>query len=520
MQGLLADAQAAAGDQVAARATLLDALRTAPSERRLALTVGAANSEWWLGRDDEARSRLHVALGELPAEPSADRIRLRLALGVVALSACELGEVLAQVSDARDDARAIGDPVFEAAALALGALARATAAPGPEAAAALDASSAALARLSGEQLNTRLPAFWMHGRARYALGQFDAALADLERGAALAADTGRLAVRLVTTLESVAARIELGRPADAVATAEDGLELARLAGIPRVLVWAQSALASARLAAGDVAGALRHAAEAVEISAPAGFHTAGQPGWCLGNALTAAGNPERAVEVLLGAFGGDRLAALLPAQRPAAAADLAEAQLARGDVEAAEGALAAAPAGTDWAAAVLGVARAAVLIARGRAAEAVAVAATAREAASGGPLLAARARLAEGRALSAGGDRGAAREALILAEAELDRFGAVRRRDEAVRELRRLGHRVLRPAREAAVGPLTAREAEIAQLVAAGRTNREIADQLVLSTRTIEAHLRNIYGKLDVRSRVELARELQGTTGGPGRSRS
>ena len=42
--------------------------------------------------------------------------------------------------------------------------------------------------------------------------------------------------------------------------------------------------------------------------------------------------------------------------------------------------------------------------------------------------------------------------------------------------------------------------------MAAGRTNREVADQLVLSPRTIEAHLRNIYGKLGVRSRVELAR--------------
>jgi DNA-binding NarL/FixJ family response regulator len=59
---------------------------------------------------------------------------------------------------------------------------------------------------------------------------------------------------------------------------------------------------------------------------------------------------------------------------------------------------------------------------------------------------------------------------------------------------------------DAAAGPLTAREREIAELVAAGRTNREVAEQLVLSTRTIEAHLRNIYGKLGVRSRVELAR--------------
>jgi DNA-binding CsgD family transcriptional regulator len=42
--------------------------------------------------------------------------------------------------------------------------------------------------------------------------------------------------------------------------------------------------------------------------------------------------------------------------------------------------------------------------------------------------------------------------------------------------------------------------------VVAGRTNREVAEQLFLSPKTIEAHLRNVYAKLGVRSRVELAR--------------
>jgi len=68
---------------------------------------------------------------------------------------------------------------------------------------------------------------------------------------------------------------------------------------------------------------------------------------------------------------------------------------------------------------------------------------------------------------------------------------------------------VRRPARPSGLGPLTAREREIADLVAAGRTNREVAEQLVLSAKTIEAHLRNIYAKLGVRSRVELAREVE-----------
>ncbi len=51
--------------------------------------------------------------------------------------------------------------------------------------------------------------------------------------------------------------------------------------------------------------------------------------------------------------------------------------------------------------------------------------------------------------------------------------------------------------------PLTRRELEVVRLVAAGRTNREIASELFLSTRTVDMHVRNILAKLDCRSRVE-----------------
>jgi ATP/maltotriose-dependent transcriptional regulator MalT len=498
---------------------LTDALATAPADERLVLTVALANQEWWLGGHEDARRRLHVALAELPAAPSPDRIRLRLALALTALMARELGDAKAYASDAGDDARAIGDPVFELAALAADALASVSDADGPQAEDRLAESAAALERLTAEQLATRLPAFWMHGRARRALGSFEGALADLRRGAAIAADTGRESVLLVLTCESVATLTELGRLTDATAEGEQALELARLSGNARMVLWAQCALASARLAAGDVSGALLQAGEAAEIDAEPDFHAAGQPGWCLGTALVAAGNPDRAVAAMLASFGGTELSAVLPVDRPAAAADLVEAQLASGDVAGAKqtlarGKAATAHAGTAWAAATIDLARAAVLLARDRPHEALASAAAAREAA-GAPLMRARALLAEGRSLAAAGDRPAAIETLAAAEQALDGFGALRRRDEAVRELRRLGHRVLRGARDSAagpLGPLTAREREIADLVAAGRTNREVAEQLVLSTRTIEAHLRNIYAKLGVRSRVELARVADGTS--------
>ncbi|GAA2589944.1 hypothetical protein GCM10010435_80770 [Winogradskya consettensis] len=55
---------------------------------------------------------------------------------------------------------------------------------------------------------------------------------------------------------------------------------------------------------------------------------------------------------------------------------------------------------------------------------------------------------------------------------------------------------------------LTAQQDRIARMVAAGATNREIAQQLYLSPRTVDHHLRNVYARLGVRSRTELARRI------------
>ena len=56
-----------------------------------------------------------------------------------------------------------------------------------------------------------------------------------------------------------------------------------------------------------------------------------------------------------------------------------------------------------------------------------------------------------------------------------------------------------------AADPLTAREREIADLVAGALTNRQIADRLVLSERTVESHVRNILAKLGLANRTEIA---------------
>jgi DNA-binding NarL/FixJ family response regulator len=114
-----------------------------------------------------------------------------------------------------------------------------------------------------------------------------------------------------------------------------------------------------------------------------------------------------------------------------------------------------------------------------------------------------------GRALA---DRDAAIAQLEQAAAVFDACGAVRYRDEAERELRALGRRVYRrsaPGAGEGIGSLTERELEVARLVVDRRTNPQIAAELFLSKKTVETHLRNIFAKLGVASRVELARAVE-----------
>jgi DNA-binding CsgD family transcriptional regulator len=58
-------------------------------------------------------------------------------------------------------------------------------------------------------------------------------------------------------------------------------------------------------------------------------------------------------------------------------------------------------------------------------------------------------------------------------------------------------------------GLLTRREREIAELVASGLSNREIANRLFISKRTVDAHVEHIFGKLEISSRVQLTVLLQ-----------
>ncbi|MEV0328100.1 LuxR family transcriptional regulator [Micromonospora echinospora] len=87
------------------------------------------------------------------------------------------------------------------------------------------------------------------------------------------------------------------------------------------------------------------------------------------------------------------------------------------------------------------------------------------------------------------------------------RLGVAAWAEQAAAELRAAGESVGGPDRSAAQ-LLTGQQLRVAQLVAEGATNREVADRMFLSTRTVDHHLRNIFHRLGIRSRTQLARVL------------
>jgi DNA-binding CsgD family transcriptional regulator len=136
----------------------------------------------------------------------------------------------------------------------------------------------------------------------------------------------------------------------------------------------------------------------------------------------------------------------------------------------------------------------------------------------GAPIETALSRTVAGRALAQGGESDRAVAELQRAAAGLDACGALRYRESAERELGRLGHRPYRRTRRGVtdgggVESLTERELQVARLVVDRKTNPEIAAELFLSQKTVETHLRNIFHKVGVTARADLARAVERADG-------
>jgi DNA-binding CsgD family transcriptional regulator len=125
------------------------------------------------------------------------------------------------------------------------------------------------------------------------------------------------------------------------------------------------------------------------------------------------------------------------------------------------------------------------------------------------PFERARTLLARGQVHRRAGHRRAAREDIGAALAAFGSMGARAWGNRATQELGRVGGRT------PAGSGLTASERVVSELAAAGRSNREIAAELVVSVRTVESQLSAAYRKLDVQSRGQLRGALAGSGDAP-----
>jgi DNA-binding CsgD family transcriptional regulator len=121
------------------------------------------------------------------------------------------------------------------------------------------------------------------------------------------------------------------------------------------------------------------------------------------------------------------------------------------------------------------------------------------------PFEEARTRLLLGERLRRDHQRSSARLQLIAAERTFETLGAQPWLARARTESRAAGGQ---PATAAGLECLTAQERAVAEAVASGRSNREVAEALFLSPRTVEYHLGSVYRKLGLHGRSALANRL------------
>jgi DNA-binding CsgD family transcriptional regulator len=519
--GLLCEAAAAlasAGADEESVAELEQALALAPAARpgaRAGLIAKLAEARRRSGQPFESRALMLQALRSVADPRDAGARALRLELAIDHYWHREFAQARPLVDEALADARERGDISAAALAAALRSLAGSAGQRTDDALADLAEAEAALRRLTDEQLADRVYLGVYIGLAALRLEHLDDVLAHVHRCFRVARLTGQDTMAHPWLCVTATALVLKGDIDQARRDAAAAIDTALLPGENWRTIWALEADAMAAYWAGDAERALTSATQMVARSERSTDHFLTPAGKIqLGGAFYLSGDAAAAVNELQ-AFDAESGWDLLDLHAGHGWELLSQATLTLGQVEAAEAVSARAEARAETSRlplrrATARLASGSVRLARRDIAPALELAREAAEIAdrAGNPLVGGRARLLAGRALAAAGQREAAVAELSSAETQLSGCGATRETDATARELRRLGQRVLRRARPPStgtgVGALSSREREVAGLVAAGKTNRDIAAALYLSEKTIESHLARIYDKLGVHSRAAL----------------
>jgi len=517
----LAAAQRSTGDLEAARESLLEALELTTAEdpaARVRLVAACAASEHFLGRHEDGQARLQAAFDALAEPGSPAGVEGLMGLATGAFFTMETEPMCDFARRAVGGARAVDDDALLFGGLAL--LAHAESLSNRFAEAEESAGQAAdLARdLSDDALAARLDGVNRLAWAMLGLQRYEDAVAHAARGMRVARRTGQDQFAPLLLSAQALGRMFLGALPAATELATEALETARIAANDYVTCSVLTAACHVAFAAGELERARQYAEESVElVEVVPGRRIPTMAAVRLAVLQREMGEPCDAGNLDELAGGWDLPA--IPLWRSGYLEAFARAAVADGDNDQARRYADAAEAvggqGLDLDRAFGLRAGAAVRVADGEAKVGAELAESSATEADrvGARVEAARSRALAGRAQVAAGEREEGVALLRGAEAELGELGAIAFRDEVRRELRKLGARAETRGAvatgESGMASLSAREREVAELVHDRKTNKVIAADLFLSEKTIESHLRNIFFKLEVSSRVEVARAVE-----------
>jgi ATP/maltotriose-dependent transcriptional regulator MalT len=522
----LAGALGATGKLDGSRSAIVAALELPPEAvpmPRVKLISACAAVEQLLGRRDDAHRRLQSALVELSEDDSRAAATLMFELALDAFYGQEYELMRDWGRKSVEAARASRDRAQIAASAALTSFACSFEPETIAEARSLYGEAAELVdALTDEELAGELNAVAWLPPVEFYLDRYTEGIVHAERGLAVARATGQSDFFPGLTQALANLLFSTGRPIEGAKLLDESIEAARLSDNLLGIAWSSLNRSGAALAAGEIEVAVRAGEKALELTAPFADSPVGVwSGAVLGMALVEAGEPQRGHDIIVERCGGHELTRVPGPWRAIWLANMTACWLALGRLDEAERAAALAVElagryGLPLATSASNRATASVALERGDAATAAewALASAAGAEEMGARIHAAHSRVLAGRALAAQGDEDAAVAELERAAAEFEACDAPRYRDAAERELRKLGRAVHRRSERgradgSGVDSLTGRELEVARLVVDRRTNPEIAAELFLSIKTVETHMRNIFRKLDVASRVEVARIVE-----------
>ncbi|MFF8289352.1 helix-turn-helix transcriptional regulator [Streptomyces sp. NPDC016309] len=492
--------------------TLIETAGEDHPELRTRAVAQCAVMERHLGHSPEATALLRRELSRDPGPAPAQAVSLRLALGMSALLTASYPQARADVAQAVAVARADGDPAGEAAALALAALGEAYEGETQAAARFADSAASLADALTDPGLAGPCEALVWLAWAETLLERYGDAERHITRGLGIARRTGQLHLLPHLLVSRAFVHLTTCRLPSALEAAEEAESIARAAGSDDLLGFALAIKTLVLLLArplGD--GSALATGEEATAAAGRGRGWWSSLAWCmLGHAAFVGGDPHRAQEAITTAGGGPGLPLLQPSIRPGQLDTLAAAALTAGDVEAAGRWVAQATReadrlGLDGQRAAALRAQAALAEHHGGTSRAVRLldAATEEYVRCGQTLWEAYSLLRAAPLVRRTGQ--GARAAAMWHRAHRIVTGGGARLLVDLAELIRPQVMAETPALPARLAELTAREREVAELVAQGLSNQEVADRLHLSRRTVETHLSSIYRKASVPSRAALA---------------